>query len=310
VTLEKAAQAYWAHLESRGQLAVCKSSRTWLRGFVKFCGGRGVSEVTELGAGILAAYRQELLWTPGPGGAMYKEGTLFQAQRMVRLFLRWLHESELVLVDHAASWILRRPPDSARNVPTVDQVSRLLLVPDARTPVGLRNRAILELLYGTGIRAHECYAIDLDSLDLEGSSLHVHGKGSKDRLLPLGPCLRQSLRRYLAARDKLGAVPSEQALFVSRGGARLGLNSLDQVVRKAARAVGIAGFGPHTLRHAFAVHLLESGADVAYIRVLLGHESLQSTAIYTRVHPLELFREHRRTHPRAKRKGTRRKRSK
>lgn len=102
----------------------------------------------------------------------------------------------------------------------------------------------------------------------------------------------------------------QQALFVSRGGARLGLGSLDQIVRKSAKANGLAGFGPHTLRHAFAMHLLEGGADIAYIRALLGHESLQSTAIYTRVHPLELFREHRRTHPRAKRKGTRPKRSK
>ncbi len=308
--LDKAARAYWAHLESLGQLAVCKSSRTWLRGFVKFCHGRGVQEVPQLDAGILAGYRQELLWTPGPSGAMYKEGTLFQAQRMVRLFLRWLHESELTLVDLAASWVLRRPPDSARNVPTVDQVARLLLVPDARTAVGLRNRAILELLYGTGIRAHECHAADLDSLDLEGSQLHVHGKGSKDRVLPLGPCLRQSLRRYLTVRDQLGSPPGEQALFTAKGGGRLTLVSLGVLVRKSAEATGLAGFGPHTLRHAFAVHLLESGADIAYIRTLLGHESLQSTAIYTRVHPFELFREHRRTHPRAKRKGTRPKRSK
>jgi integrase/recombinase XerD len=308
--LHDAAQRYRAHLESLGQLAVCKSSRTWLSRFVEFCQSRDVHNVAQLETAVLAAYRQQLLWSPGPSGALYKEGTLFQAQRMVRLFLRWLHESELVLVDHSAGWILRRPPDAARNVPTVDEVSRLLLVPDVRTVVGLRNRAVLELLYGTGIRARECYSADLDSIDLESSRLHVRGKGSKDRLLPLGPCLRQSLRRYLAVRDQLGARSSDPALFISKGGARLGMGSLDQIVRKAAKAADLKGFGPHTLRHAFAVHLLEAGADIAHIRALLGHESLQSTAIYTRVHPLELFREHRRTHPRAKRKGPRPKRSK
>ena len=308
--LEEAARRHWEHLESLGQLSVRKSSRTWLTGLLVFCHGRGVFEASQLDASILTSYRQQLIWTPGPSGALYKEGTLFQAQRMVRLFLRWLHENELVLVDHGASWVLRRPPDSARNVPTVDQVCRLLLVPDVRTAAGLRNRAVLELLYGTGIRANECHSADLDNLDLNGSRLHVRGKGSKDRVLPLGPCLRQSLSRYLDARDQLGASPGERALFVARGGSRLGMGSLDHIVRNAAREVGLAGFGPHTLRHAFAVHLLENGADITYIQALLGHESPQSTTIYTKIHPLELFREHRRTHPRAKRKGKGRNRSK
>lgn len=302
--LKEAVRRYREHLESLGQLAVSKSSRTWLAGFLKFCQGRGAVEVSQIDASTLTAYRQQLIWTPGPSGAMYKESSLFQAQRMVRQFLRWLYESELVLMDLGVGWVLRRPPDAARNVPTVEQVGRLLVAPDVRTPTGLRNRAILELLYGTGIRVNECHLSDLDSLDLGGSRFHVQGKGSKDRMLPLGPCLRQSLSRYLGVREQLGAHPSEQALFIGKGGKRLGLGSLDQVVRKSARAIGLEGFGPHTLRHAFAVHLLENGADIAYIQVLLGHESLHSTAVYTKIHPLELFREHRRTHPRAKRKGT------
>ena len=155
--------------------------------------------------------------------------------------------SALVVRERACldgSWCglgLEKPPDAARNVPTVEQVGRLLVAPDVRTPTGLRNRAILELLYGTGIRVNECHLSDLDSLDLGGSRFHVQGKGSKDRMLPLGPCLRQSLSRYLGVREQLGAHPSEQALFIGKGGKRLGLGSLDQVVRKSARAIGLEG---------------------------------------------------------------------
>jgi integrase/recombinase XerD len=306
VRLEDAAERYWTYLESLGQQGTLESSRTWLPRLFAFCAERSVVEVTQLEADLLAAFRQHLTWTPGPSGALYSQSTLFQCLRMIRLFCRWLYESELVLLDLTEGWCLPRPPDPSRRVPTVDEVSRILLVPDARTPVGVRNRALLELLYGTGIRSNECYAVDLDSLDLAASRLHVRGKGSKDRMLPIGPALRQCLRRYLEMRDQLGPRVDEPALFVSsKGGHRLGLVSLGLIVRNAARAADLAGFGPHTLRHAFATHLLEAGADLAYIGALLGHESLDSTAIYTRVHPLELYREHRRTHPRARRKKPR-----
>lgn len=304
--LEEAAQHHWVYMESLGQSAQSKSSRIWLTRLFEFCGEREVTEVGQLNADLLATFRRHLTWTPGIKGKLYSQNTLFQCLRMVRLFCRWLYESDLVLADLCESWCLRRPPDPSRRVPSVEEVSRLLLIPDARTPVGLRNRAILELFYGIGIRSKECHALDLDNLDIESSRLHILGKGSRDRILPLGPCLRQSLRSYLAVRDQLGASVEEQALFVSsKGGNRLTLVSLGLIVRKSAKAANLGCFGPHTLRHAFATHLLEAGADLAYIGALLGHESLDSTAIYTRVHPLELYKEHRRTHPRAKRKKPR-----
>ena len=300
MTLEEAGQAHWNDLESLGQKATAESSRSWLVRLFEFCRGRGVQDVEGLEPGILASFRQHVTWKPGPSGVLYSQSTLFQCLRMVRLFCRWLKEQELVMADFAEDWCLRRPPEPNRRIPSVEEISRLLLVPDAGTLVGIRNRAILELLYGTGIRSNECYAADLDSLDFEAARMHIRGKGKRDRMVPLGGHLRQCLRRYLEIREKLGPKPEENALFVSsKGGDRLSLMSLGVLVRLSAKAAGLGGFGPHTLRHAFATHLLENGADVAYIGALLGHENLASTEIYTQVSPLELKREHRRTHPRA-----------
>lgn len=302
--LSDSIQAYQRHLEVLGQsLATRRSAQMWLEKFMEFCHSHQVREVSQLDMAILAAFRQHLTWTPCKNGAMYSQNSLFLAQRMVRCFVNWLHRQELIWNDLAKGWLLRRPPDPGRNVPTIEELSRLLLVPDVGTRVGLRNRAILELLYGTGIRALECQTLDLDSLDLENFRLHVLGKGRRDRVLPLGATVRQSLRRYLAIRDELGPSSDEKALFISSiDGRRLSKVMLQLVVKNSAKAAGLGSFGPHTLRHAFATHLLEAGTDLAYIQALLGHENINSTEIYTRVRPLELFREHSRTHPRAQRK--------
>lgn len=308
MTLEGAIEVYLRHLELLGQsLASRQSAETWLHRFQLFCQGREVTELARLDAALMAAFRQHLTWAPSKNGALYSQNTLFISQRMVRSFIGWLYRQELIWNDLAQGWLLRRPPDPNRNVPTVGEISRVLLVPNAATPVGLRNRAILELLYGTGIRALECQTLDLDCVDLEMFRLHVRGKGSKDRVLPLGASVRQSLRRYLAVRSELGVkADGEKALFLSSlDGRRLSKVALGLVVKQSSRASGLAGFGPHMLRHAFATHLLEAGTDLAYIQALLGHESINSTEIYTRVRPLELFREHSRTHPRATLKSPR-----
>lgn len=307
MTLDGAVKTYLEHLALLGQSpATLQSAELWLGRFTCFCHGREVSELAHLSATVLAEFRQHLTWTPGKNGALYSQNTLFQSQRMVRSFVSWLHRQELIWNDLAKGWILRRPPDPSRDVPTIDQVSRLLMIPDAATRVGIRNRALLELLYGTGIRALECQTLDLDCVDLELFRLHVHGKGRRDRVLPLGASVRQCLRRYLAIRDELGPSTDEKALFVSsKDGRRLSKVTLQLVVKHSAKAAGLGTFGPHALRHAFATHLLEAGTDLAYIQALLGHESINSTEIYTRVRPLELFRQHSRTHPRAKLKSPR-----
>ena len=150
--LVKAIELYKEHLESSGRaVATRKHNQTWLGPFAEFCSSQQVTALEELSPELLAAYRQQLFWTPGKRGALYSQNTLFQAQRMVRAFLSWCFQAELVWKDLSVGWVLRRPPDSPRNVPTVAEVSRLMLVPDLGTPVGVRNRALLELFYGTGV---------------------------------------------------------------------------------------------------------------------------------------------------------------
>jgi site-specific recombinase XerD len=301
MTLEDATERYLFDLETQGKLCLRRHSKCWLTRFREFCHPREVREVAALDIALLGDFRQHVLWTPGPKGALYSQNSLFQAQRMVRAFLSWLHAHDLILEDLTAGWILRRPPQTARNVPTVEGISRLLLAPSANHRTGLRARAVVELLYGTGVRLAECHALDLDSLDLESSRLHVRGKGGKERALPIGGHLRQSLRRYLEVRDLFKPAVDQRALLLNTNGGRLCKQSIRQTIWNACETAGLPRFGPHTLRHAFAIHLMEAGAELPYIQALLGHENLDTTAIYTQVRPLELLSEYRRTHPRASR---------
>lgn len=303
MSLDEAVSEYRKHLESLGRsLATQKSFKTWLEAFLNFCHSQKVNDVTSLEPLLLGAFRQHLIWKPSARGGLYSQNTLFQCHRVVRSFLTWLYQRELILCDLSHGWVLRRPPDPARRVPTVDEVSRLLLVPNVGKLLGLRDKTLLEILYGTGIRARECYALNLDSVDLKLSRLVFSGKGGKVRSVPMGLCLRQCLQRYLEIRDNFGPPPEERALLLNSHGRRLALGHLGGIVRATAKTAGLETLSPHALRHAFATHLLEAGADLAYIQALLGHRAMTSTAIYTRVRPLELLREHRRTHPRARRK--------
>jgi site-specific recombinase XerD len=184
---------------------------------------------------------------------------------------------------------------------SAEQVRALLERIPARTPLELRDRAMLELAYSCGLRCEEIVDLDLDSLDYESERLRVLGKGSKERLLPVGEPAQEALRRYAArGRPALVGDRAERALFLSKSGRRL---SNSDVTRRLARwireaAIG-AGVSPHSLRHSFATHLLEGGADLRAIQELLGHASISTTQVYTRVDAARLRDAYAATHPRA-----------
>lgn len=182
-----------------------------------------------------------------------------------------------------------------------DEVTALLDRIPARSPLELRDRALFELAYASGMRAEEIVSLDLDALDFESETARVTGKGGKTRLVPIGEPAQRALRRYLdAARHALGPGPGEQALFVSRRGRRLSPSDVRRRLIKWVREAAVGGrISPHTLRHSFATHLLEGGADLRSIQELLGHSSLSTTQIYTRVEASRLRREYAKSHPRA-----------
>ena len=196
---------------------------------------------------------------------------------------------------------MRRRDRLPRPVLTVKEVARLLDAPNTSQPLGIRDRALLEVLYATGIRVGELEQVTIHHIDLAMQTLQVrHAKGGRARVVPLGQNATRWLKEYLAqVRPKLGRRrPFERALFLVIGGKPLlqtQIRALVQQYRKAAKIK--KAVTPHLLRHSCATHLLQAGADIRMISQLLGHVSLDSTVIYTRVQPTEVKATHQRTHP-------------
>jgi len=197
-----------------------------------------------------------------------------------------------------------RPPKRPQRLPKfVDEsgVLRMLDVPNPGTPRGRRDRAVLELLYGTGMRLGELVGLDRDDVDPESETLRVLGKGSKERLLPLTGIVRRTLLQYIAANpDAPAGSDGRVPLFLGRAGARLSPRTVQRLVADAIRATARAGqASPHVLRHTFATHLLNAGADLRAVQELLGHSRLSTTQIYTHVSLERARAAYTRAHPRA-----------
>jgi integrase/recombinase XerD len=180
------------------------------------------------------------------------------------------------------------------------EVEKLLRQPATETPLGLRDKAMLELLYATGLRVSELLALSPQQVNLELGFLLAYGKGGKERVVPLGEVARRWVRRYLdQARPRLMKGRTASALFVTRLGSRMTRQRFWGVVRGYARLAGITRhLSPHMLRHSFATHLLERGADLRAVQVMLGHADISTTQIYTQVSHERLKKVHRQYHPR------------
>lgn len=182
-----------------------------------------------------------------------------------------------------------------------DEIRRLLERIPAGDPLQVRDRAMLELAYSCGLRCAEIVGLDLGALDFDAETLRVAGKGRRTRIVPVGEPAQRAVERYLgAARPALCGGTGEPALFVSRNGRRLSPSDVRRRLARWVREAAIAArVSPHVLRHSFATHLLEGGADLRSIQELLGHASVSTTQVYTRVEPSRLRREYARAHPRA-----------
>lgn len=214
------------------------------------------------------------------------------------------------------------PPKNVKRLPkavSVEDIQRLLALPDRETATGLRNRAILEFLYATGARVSEMLNADIDDVHFEGTLtdeegnqitlpgyVRLFGKGNKERLVPIGSYAQKAIQDYLVrARPSLVAHgKGTAALFVNGRGGRLGRQGAWLILKEAAEAAGLSSdFSPHSMRHSFATHLLQGGADIRVVQELLGHASIATTQVYTKVTPEGLMEVYRMAHPRAHERG-------
>jgi integrase/recombinase XerC len=225
--------------------------------------------------------------------------TLARKQSSVRAFYEHRVRMGHIADSPARRLAFPRRRHSLPNVVTVDDCAAIVEAPSQRTPAGLRDRAALELLYGAGLRVSELVGLDL--ADISQDSLRVRGKGNKERMVPLVRKARAALDAYLARRGELR--PASGAVFVNRRGGRLTTRSVARHLEKYALIAGAhRHVHPHALRHSFATHLLDMGADLRGIQELLGHASLSTTQRYTHVSSERLLQIYEDAHPRARRK--------
>jgi len=218
-----------------------------------------------------------------------------------RALFRWLHREGFLAEDPAASL---RTPKKERKLPrflTREEVVRLLEAPKGEGLLELRDRAILETLYSSGMRVAELVGLDEADLDLRSGATRVLGKGRRERLAGLGRHAVAALEAYIRARKADARARGTPALWVNRDGARLSVRGVQRMFQKWLRAAGLdPGASPHTLRHSFATHMLDAGADLRSVQELLGHRNVATTQIYTHVTAGRLREVYDRAHPRAK----------
>ena len=220
----------------------------------------------------------------------------------LRRFYRFLETEEIITENPVPSFHLAA---SARKLPQTlsgDDVRKLLAQPNSQKPLGIRDQAMLELLYATGLRVSELITLQMQQIDFEGNFLTVKGKGSKMRAVPFGQWARQKLLTYIKnTRPRLCKGKSSAFVFINRSGRPLTRQGFWKLIRGYALAAGVEKrVTPHTLRHSFATHLLEGGADLRSVQSMLGHADISTTQIYTHVNGARLKEVHRRYHPREK----------
>jgi integrase/recombinase XerD len=259
----------------------------------------------------LTDFISELATGTAPGGRA-RDGqpavapsTLQRKIACLRSFYRHLRREQLIDHDPAAELRAPRARGKLPQVLSRDEIGRLLAQPRGTSPQALRDRALLETMYACGLRASEAIGLELGDLDLDAAILRARGKGSKERIIPIGSKAVAALRRYLArGRPTLVGLRDERHVFVNQRGGPLSRQGLYKIVQRHARAAGLEHrMSPHTLRHSFATHLLTGGCDLRSLQEMLGHADIATTQIYTHLSADRLRDVYFEAHPRAQVEG-------
>lgn len=287
-----------------------------LRRYAAYLRRKGLTDPSRVGEGTVSAYVEHLKRArDDEGNPRYAPSSIARALVAVRSFHRFCLDEGFADVDPSEEVGAPRVPQGIPKALTEDEVEALLGAVGGNDPRALRDRAILETLYATGIRISELVGLDRRDLDLEEGVVRVFGKGAKERIVPIGRTARSALTEYLArGRPELERpvtrtrVAGDPVILNARGG-RLTRQGAWKIVTAAGERVGLGGrLSPHVLRHSCATHMLEHGADIRVVQELLGHASLSTTQVYTKVSPERLRAVYELAHPRARARARSRRR--
>jgi integrase/recombinase XerD len=291
---------FLAHLEFERGLArnTLDAYRTDLLQYGAFLNGRGRS-ATDAEHADIADFLADL--ATGRGQPPCSPATINRKTACLRSFYRHLRREELIDADPTAAL---SPPTKSRKLPrvlTYAEVKGLLESVSEGDPIALRDRALLEVMYGCGLRASEAVGLDVNEVDLRRGFVRPHGKGNKERIVPLGREAAAAVTRYLrSGRPELIGSRPQSRLFVNFRGGPLTRQGLYKIIKRRAKEVGLEGrMSPHTLRHSFATHLLSGGCDLRSVQEMLGHADVATTQLYTHLSGERIKEVYFKSHPRA-----------
>ena len=297
--MDELIQEYLAHLRvERGSspLTVSAYGRD-LRDYAAFLHEKGIDRIDDIDRDVLVSYESDLLKRG------YATSSIDRRISVLKGFHKFLVREGFTRRNPADTLQLPKAPERLPDVLSIDQMNAMLSQPLESGPLPLRDRAILEVLYGCGLRVSECTGLDLGDVSFDEGYLRILGKGRKERLTPIsGAALRALVEYRDHARGELMkpyAKPTS-AVFLNARGGRLTRQSVHAIVARAGLTIGVENLHPHTLRHSFATHLLEGGADLRVIQEMLGHSDISTTQIYTHVNRSHIRAEYLHAHPRAR----------
>lgn len=286
----------YLEVEKNASRYTVRNYTTDLTDFFVFLRSRGTLSLRDIDRNVLRDYLADLMERG------FVKRSIARKLSAVRSLFRYLIREELVQTNPVKNTTSPRLDRRLPEFLTADEMARIIESPDISNPFGQRDRALLELLYASGLRVSELVGLNVENVDMDTREIRVWGKGSKERITLMGEPALKALQAYLTeGRQSLSGKKATNALFINRYGTRLTERSVQELLDKYAQAVGIAKkIHPHMVRHTFATHLLDGGADLRVVQELLGHASLSSTQIYTHVSKSQARKVYMSSHPLAK----------
>jgi integrase/recombinase XerD len=299
--LRDAMTAYVRYLETLGRSHyTIKNTRSMLHSLIAFLEEEKIDTIEDLQTDVLEEYQQDLAFRVTAKGKLLALRTQGQKMMTVKSFTKFLKDKDYLLHDPGSRIKLpRKPKRLPKVILSTRDVKKLIEAPDTHTNRGYRNRIIIEILYDTAIRRSELAEIKINDLDLNAGFIRIQGKGDKDRVVPLSERVCELVRNYiLAVRPCLIRDNDSGYLLLNRWGKKMDPNAVWAVVKRCTCLASLRkNVSTHTLRHTCATHMLRNGAPVRHLQEMLGHESLESTQLYTHVTINDLKEIHRKYHP-------------